>query len=106
MSSTFSPHPQIQSEGTRIASREPSQVNKCGSSSMAHAVAWTGAATWATQLITWICAITVARWLTPSDYGLIGMANVFLGLLTVANDFGLGAAVVVIPDLSKDQVSQ
>jgi len=73
---------------------------------MAHAVAWTGAATWATQLITWICAITVARWLTPSDYGLIGMANVFLGLLTVANDFGLGAAVVVIPDLSKDQVSQ
>jgi PST family polysaccharide transporter len=73
---------------------------------MIHAVAWTGAATWATQLVTWGYMIIVARMLAPSDYGLIGMANVPLGFLTVASEFGVGNAVIMMPDLSPSQISQ
>jgi teichuronic acid exporter len=77
-----------------------------GATRLVHAVAWTGAATWATQLITWGYMIVVARMLTPSDYGLIGMANVPLGFLIVASEFGVGNAVVMMPDLTAYQVSQ
>ena len=73
---------------------------------MVHAVAWTGAATWATQLINWAYIIIVARMLSPSDYGLIGMASVPLGVLIVASEFGVGNAVVMMPELTEDQISQ
>jgi len=73
---------------------------------MVHAVAWTGAATWGTQLITWGYMIIVARMLAPSDYGLIGMANVPLGFLIVASEFGIGNAVIMMPDLSPYHISQ
>jgi len=75
-------------------------------SRMVHAVAWMGAAKWVTQFITWGYMIIVARMLAPSDYGLIAMANVPLGFLTVASEFGVGNAVIMMPDLSTYQVSQ
>jgi O-antigen/teichoic acid export membrane protein len=77
-----------------------------GGSRMLDAIAWTGAATWATQVVTWASMIIVARMLTPSDYGLIGIANVVLGLLTVASEFGVANAVIMMPDLTQDQISQ
>ena len=73
---------------------------------MVHAIAWTGAAIWATQLITWGYMIMVARMLAPSDYGLIGMANIPLGFLTIASQFGVGYAVITMPNLTPYQVSQ
>src|SRR5438552_4119620 len=73
---------------------------------MVDAIAWTGAATWAAQLMTWVYMIVVARMLSPSDYGLIGMANVPLGFLTVASEFGVGNAIIMIPELTAAQISQ
>lgn len=73
---------------------------------MFHAVAWTGAATWATQVVTWAYMIIVARLLTPADYGLIGMANIPLGFLTVAGEFGVANAIIMLRDLTADQVAQ
>ena len=73
---------------------------------MVHAIAWTGAATWATQLITWGYMIVIARMLAPSDYGLIGMATVPLGFFTVASEFGVGNSVIMMPDLTPTEVSQ
>jgi O-antigen/teichoic acid export membrane protein len=73
---------------------------------MFHAVAWTGAATWATQFVTWGYMIMAARLLTPVDYGLIGMANIPLGFLTVASEFGVANAVVMLRDLTPHQIAQ
>lgn len=70
------------------------------------AMAWTGAAKWGTQILTWASTIIVARLLLPSDYGLIGMATVYLGLVALISEFGLGQAVITLRNLNNDQVSQ
>lgn len=46
------------------------------------------------QVITWAITIFVIRLLDPSDYGLMGMATLFIGFLLLFNEFGLGAAIV------------
>jgi O-antigen/teichoic acid export membrane protein len=98
---------ELNSQHTSVASlSSPAETRGQARTRMLHAVAWTGAATWATQLITWGYMIIVARMLTPSDYGLIGIANVLLGLLTVASEFGVANAVIMMPDLTQDQISQ
>lgn len=61
---------------------------------------------WATQLVTWASTVVVARILTPEDYGLLAMSTVFLGLITMLSEFGFGSAIVVLRDLTDDQVAQ
>ncbi len=74
--------------------------------SLLHGIAWTGGAKWAGQLLTWASALIVARLLTPDDYGLVGMASIYLGLITLVSEFGLGSAVIALRDLSEEQVAQ
>jgi PST family polysaccharide transporter len=69
-------------------------------------IVWTSGMKWVSQALTWACTIAVARLLTPADYGLVGMAAVYLQLLTVVNDLGLGAAVVTKHTLTSDQIAQ
>jgi O-antigen/teichoic acid export membrane protein len=69
-------------------------------------VAWTAAVKWFTQGITWGVTIIVARLLVPSDYGIVGMAAIYINLLTLFSEFGIGTAVVTLQDLTEDQVSQ
>ena len=73
---------------------------------MLRAVAWTGAGRWATQFLTWISTIVVARILAPSDYGLIGMATIYLGLVALISEFGLGQAVITLREMSSRQIAQ
>ncbi len=75
-------------------------------SSLIRGIAWTGGLKWLTQIFTWGSTIIVARLLTPEDYGLVGMATVYLGLVTVISEFGLGMAVVTLRDLSRSQIRQ
>lgn len=74
--------------------------------SMVRALAWTGAVRWPTQVLTWVCTLVIARILTPADYGLVGMATVYLGLITLVNEFGLGSAVITLRDLGEDHIAQ
>ena len=46
------------------------------------------------QLVSWILSLVVARLLTPGDYGLLAEAGVFIVLLSLVSEFGLGAAVI------------
>ena len=69
-------------------------------------VAWTAAFKWLTQVITWGMTIVVARLLAPSDYGLVGMAAIYVNLFTLFSEFGIGTAVVTLQDLTEDQLSQ
>jgi teichuronic acid exporter len=73
---------------------------------MVRSVAWTGAVKWTMALFTWVATIIVARLLTPDDYGLVGMAAILLGLLTILTEFGLGITVVTLRDLTHTQISQ
>jgi len=71
-----------------------------------HGLVWTAAAKGSTQLLTWASTLVVARLLTPEDYGLVAMAGIYLGLVSLLSEFGLGAAVVIFRDLSGEQVGQ
>jgi O-antigen/teichoic acid export membrane protein len=69
-------------------------------------VAWTAGVKWLTQLLTWGITIVVARLLSPSDYGLVGMATIYITLFTLFSEFGIGSAVVTLQDLTENQISQ
>jgi len=68
-------------------------------------VLWLTATRASGQIITWIITIIVLRLLTPEDYGLMGMALLFTGILFLLNEIGLGAAIVQKSELSGDQLS-
>jgi O-antigen/teichoic acid export membrane protein len=69
-------------------------------------IAWTGGMKWAVQGITWASTIIVARLLTPADYGLVGMAALLMGLLTLMAEAGIGLAIVTMRDLNRSQIAQ
>lgn len=74
--------------------------------SLVHGIAWTAGLKWLTQVLSWASTLVVARILTPGDYGLVGMATVYLGLVQLVNEFGLGAAILQRRDLTEDQISR
>lgn len=69
-------------------------------------VAWTAAAKWSSMAITQVATLLVMRQLLPDDYGLVGMAQVFLGLAMVVSEFGLGLSVVIRRELAPRQIAQ
>ncbi len=74
--------------------------------SLLHGLAWTSGAKWGSQLLSWASTVIVARLLTPEDYGLVGMASIYLGLVTMLSEFGLGTTVLALRDLSEEQLAQ
>ncbi len=74
--------------------------------SLLQGIAWTGGIKWLTQVLSWASTLVVARLLTPADYGLVGMATVYLGLVQLVNEFGLTAAVIQRRDLDDDQIAR
>lgn len=88
------------------SNREPDPAAPDVDRALVSGVAWTAAAKWTTQLLGWASTIAVARMLSPDDYGLVGMATVYLGLVGLLSEFGLGASVVMLRDLSQAQIAQ
>lgn len=54
----------------------------------------------------WLSTIVVARILAPADYGLVGMAMVYLGIATIIAEFGIGTAVVMLRDLPERSLAE
>lgn len=69
-------------------------------------VAWAGTAKWSTQLVAWAGTILVARILTPSDFGLITMASVFMGVVMMLSEFGIGTAVITLREIPESELHQ
>lgn len=67
-------------------------------------IAWTGGVKWLTQIVSWAVTLVVARILTPADYGLFGMAMVYLGLAQLASEAGL-QPVVIQPEVLDDDLA-
>jgi len=74
--------------------------------SLVHGLVWAGGVRWSSQIITWASTLIVARLLMPEDYGILGMATVYLGLITLISEFGVGTAVVTLRELSPDHLAQ
>jgi O-antigen/teichoic acid export membrane protein len=69
-------------------------------------LAWTGTVKWVSQALSWVSTLIVARILSPQDYGLIGMSAVYMSLVSVVNESGLGTSVVNNRDLTDVQIAQ
>ena len=67
---------------------------------------WLGSARALGQVTTTAITIVVIRLLEPSDYGLMAMSSVFLGLIMLLNEMGLGSALVQQQDVSKREMEQ
>ena len=74
--------------------------------SLLKGVAWTGIAKIIAQVFSWITSMVVASLLTPADYGIIGMAMVYVGITSLITEFGLGSAVVASHALTARQIAQ
>jgi len=71
--------------------------------SLLHGIAWTGAVQWSSQIISWLSTITVARLLSPEDYGLVAMAAVVMGLINLCNE-AVYMGVVSVRSLTVNQI--
>ena len=96
---------------TQGAQDVPSDVRRTSAlknldSVLVRGVVWTAAVKWLTQLVSWGMTVVVARLLAPSDYGIVGMAMIYVNLFTLFSEFGIGTAIVTLQDLTEDQVSQ
>jgi O-antigen/teichoic acid export membrane protein len=61
---------------------------------------WSAGVRLGSQLFTWAITLVVVRLLSPQDYGLLSMAMVFIGFLSMVAEFGLGPAIVQKPEVS------
>jgi O-antigen/teichoic acid export membrane protein len=71
-----------------------------------HGLAWTGGVKWASQVFSWAATLLVARLLSPEDYGLVGMAGVYLAFVWLISEFGIGASVVTLRALPSGHIAQ
>lgn len=55
---------------------------------------WTTLERLGTQMVGFVVSIVLARLLTPSDYGAIGILGVFLSISQIFIDFGFGSALI------------
>ena len=85
-----------------MATGEHSELDK----TLWRSLAWVGGARWGIQLFTWASTLIVARLLAPSDYGIVGLASLFIGIVMLVADSGLGSAVVTLRSLTRLEIAQ
>jgi O-antigen/teichoic acid export membrane protein len=74
--------------------------------SLVHGIAWTSAVTWFSQILSWASTIYVAHRLGTAAYGLVGSAAIYIAVVAMISEFGLGAAVIRFQSLNRDEVAQ
>ncbi len=75
-------------------------------SELARGVKWVAGAKLVSQVVTWGVTIYVMRLLAPSDYGLLAMCTVVLGLLGMFAEVGLGPALIQRKEISEQDLRQ
>jgi O-antigen/teichoic acid export membrane protein len=73
---------------------------------LAGGLAWSVGAKWVTQLVTWASVLVSARLLSPTDFGLVDMAGIAVNIANMVAEFGLGSAVMQMPELTRRQLRQ
>lgn len=74
-------------------------------SSATRGVFWSGISQFSTQLYQFIVMIILARLLLPEDFGIIGMAVIFTGLVQTINELGLSAAIIQKKNIDDNHLS-
>lgn len=68
-------------------------------------VLWSGISQFSTQMYQFLVMIILARVLFPEDFGIIGMAMIFTGLIQTINELGLSAAIIQKKNINDNHLS-
>jgi O-antigen/teichoic acid export membrane protein len=68
-------------------------------------VYWQASGQFVAQAFTWLVSLFVIRLLAPGDYGLMATAGVFVNLLAMVSELGLGASIIQARNLDRDQLA-
>jgi PST family polysaccharide transporter len=88
---------------------EPSIPSKPSDSlvpTMVRGVAWTALVKWGSQALSWAAVVVLARVLTKEDYGIVGMATLYIGLVAILTEGGLGTSILAIREMTKEEIGQ
>ena len=66
---------------------------------------WTGMEQLSVKLLRFLVALVMARLLTPSDYGMVGMLSIFLAIAWTFLDSGIGSALIQKKDRTDEDYS-
>ena len=70
--------------------------------SLRNAFFWSAVENLGLQAIQFVISVTLARLLSPQDFGLVGMLAIFLAIATIFSDAGLSLALVQRKEISRD----
>lgn len=73
---------------------------------VAKSLTWVGSVNLLSQLLSWGMTIVVVRHLSPSDFGIMAMASVFIGFLTLIGDFGFFGSIVQRKEISHGELQE
>jgi len=59
----------------------------------------------AIQALSWCITVLIARVLLPDDYGLMGMASILTGYVSLFSEIGLGSAIVQRKNITDEETS-
>jgi teichuronic acid exporter len=71
-----------------------------------HSLKWLASTTLIGKALATVISVFVIRLLEPTDYGLMAMALVFVGLLALLNEMGLGAALVQKKSIAHGEIEK
>jgi O-antigen/teichoic acid export membrane protein len=74
--------------------------------SLSSGLAWTGGVRALAQVVSWVMTIGVMRLLSPADYGVFGLAMLFIQIGSMAAEFGLGSTLVYLRELDPRHIEQ
>jgi len=74
-------------------------------SKTAKGIFWSGTSQVLKQIFQFIITAILARLLSPSDFGIIGMATVFTAFITLFNEMGISAAIIQKKDVKQEDLS-
>lgn len=66
---------------------------------------WTVFSNVCSQLVTFSATIVLARLLTPGDFGIVAISSVFIGVVILFQDLGMGAAIIQRQNIDDDYLS-
>ena len=84
----------------------PEHVDARTGRDLVRGLAWVGSLRWVGQAISWTATLAVTRFLAPTDYGIVGMAMVFINLAQMFADFGIGSTVIAKQKLDESEVQE
>ena len=94
--------PGIEMSAPASSSQETQKLDR----SLAGGLAWTAAAKWISQLISWPSVVITTHLLSPADYGLVEMAGFYFVVTNVLAEFGIGMAVLQMRELDMEVTAQ